>query len=220
MCATCALHLYDDSIACCHVCGLPAVMSQACEGCMRHTDLDALYVLGLHENELRSLVAELKFRHARQIAADIAPILKMLLPVLPDDALIVHLPTSHARARQRGFDQAELLARELARITGMSQCAVLRRHGNTRQVGASRRVRFEQAKAIFSLHSGVDMRGKTVLVVDDVVTTGASMEAAARELRAAGATQLFGLAIARGRKIGKQYSKITEVRDIISRAKS
>lgn len=217
-CAACMADVVDEAIYACHVCGLPTVSGQACVDCRAKSSLEAIFALGLHEAELRRLVAELKFAHARQVARDVAPSLAGSLPFMARSTVVTYLPTSYTRARERGFDQAELLARAVAEQRQLTFDGLLRRHGNARQVGARRADRFDQAKTMFSMRTGVSLAGKTIVLVDDVVTTGASMEAAGAILRAAGAERVFGLALARGSKIGKFYGKPTGVRGIIRRS--
>jgi len=218
-CAACMTDVVDEAVYACHVCSLPTVTGQACVDCRSKTSLEAIFALGLHEAELRRLVAELKFAHARQVARDVAFSLADLLPVMEHGTVVVtYLPTSYTRARERGFDQAELLARAVAEQRHLSFNRLLHRHGDARQVGSRRTDRFDQARTMFSARSGPLLAGKTVILVDDVVTTGASMEAAGNVLRAAGAECVFGLALARGSKIGKSYGKQTGVRGIIRRS--
>lgn len=197
VCAPCRADLVDDRLCCCHVCGAPSASYEPCNGCRRQTTLDALFALGAHEDELRDVIGRLKFTGARQVAHDIAPALASLLPVLSEPLLITHMPTAHARVRARGFDHAQLLAAALAAELQVHHAPLLSRHGAARQVGASKDLRARQAKAMFSLLHPEPVKGRTILLVDDVVTTGASMEAAARLIQRAGAKKVFGVAIAR-----------------------
>lgn len=197
ICAACRDELVDERVCACHICGLPSPSYEPCAECRAKTALDALFVLGVHEGELRELVHRLKFAGARQAAADIAPVLTGLLPVMPGNARIVHVPTAYQRARARGFDQAELLASAVSAESRCPRGSVLGRHGKTRQVGAGEDARRRQAEAMFSVRRPEQVEDCPILLVDDVVTTGASMETAARLLKQAGAAQVYGLAIAR-----------------------
>jgi competence protein ComFC len=107
--------------------------------------------------------------------------------------VVTWAPTSKDRRRRRGFDQAELLARRVARELGLPSAALLRRaHGppQTGRLAAERRV----GPAFVVVAARVPSH---VLVVDDVVTTGATLTAAARALRHAGAATVVGVAAAR-----------------------
>lgn len=197
VCISCRGELADEQLCRCHVCGVPSADYAPCERCRGKTALDALYILGSYEAELRELVSRLKFSGARQIAADIAPVLAELLPLFPDETIITHLPTANVRVRQRGFDQAALLAALLGHQLEMRHATLLRRVGDTRQVGTSRAARQKQARHMFALDQPTLLSGATILLIDDVVTTGASMEAGACLLKQAGAETIYGLALAR-----------------------
>ena len=116
--------------------------------------------------------------------------------------VLVPVPVHAQRRRERGFDQAELLAREVARQLGLPALAALHRsaltvaqHALGRQARASN---VGRAFAVREQHAAA-VRGRWIVVVDDVVTTGATMSACAQALRAAGAVAVSGLALARER---------------------
>ena len=96
----------------------------------------------------------------------------------------------------RGYDHAALLARELARHTELTTMPVLRRVGQTRQVGATRSQRLKQLEGAFYVRRPEEIQGKKILLVDDLVTTGATLEAAARCLRLAGARTVSAVVFA------------------------
>lgn len=199
ICKLCSFELVDEGLCRCHVCGLPSAGYAPCNACRRRTSLDGMFVVGWHEEEMRQLVGLLKFEGKRQVARDMAPVLSSLLPQFDTAPLVVHVPTAYVRARSRGFDQAKLLAKELARIQKWNTRDIFRRISNTRQVGSSKKVRQRQAKEMFVLRPLHLDPARPILLVDDVVTTGASMEAAAGLLRSAGAERVYGAALARTR---------------------
>jgi predicted amidophosphoribosyltransferase len=116
-------------------------------------------------------------------------------PGLLDDATLVAVPAHRARRRERGFNQAERLTRALARRTGRPARACLRRAGPaTRQLGARRAARLQPGRI------PIRVRGPAppvVLLVDDVYTTGATLDACASALRAVGAQTVKAIAFAR-----------------------
>ena len=155
--------------------------------------LDALFALLAYEGVGRELVARLKYRNARAVVTRLAVSMAALVARSVERFdIVTWAPTSLARRRDRGFDQAELLARRVARELGVPAVALLRRaHGppQTGRAGADRRL----GPSFVAVGAA---RGR-VLVVDDVVTTGATLTSAARALRAAGAAAVVGLAAAR-----------------------
>jgi len=116
--------------------------------------------------------------------------------------VLVPVPVHAQRRRERGFDQAELLAREVARQLGLPALAALQRSARTvAQHALGRQARagnVGRAFAVREQHTAA-VRGRWIVVVDDVVTTGATMSACAQALRSAGAVAVSGLALARER---------------------
>ena len=139
----------------------------------------------------RELVARLKYRNARAVLPALANAVAALVDAKAVD-VVTWAPTSSARRRERGFDQARLLARAIARRLHRPCRSLLTRVPGPAQTG---RPRYER---IGGPQFAVTTRpAARVLVVDDVITTGATMIAAARALKAAGATYVVAGAAAR-----------------------
>ncbi len=149
-----------------------------------------------YEDAGRDLVARLKYRNARSalpwLAGAMAALAAPNLPAPTDAAVVTWIPTTGERRRARGFDQAALLARAVARRLGLPCRPLLRRGPGPAQTGRSRAGRRRGP----ALDARGPVRG-TVLLVDDVVTTGSSAAAAARALRRAGASRIVVVAAAR-----------------------
>ncbi|NLA34711.1 MAG: ComF family protein, partial [Actinobacteria bacterium] len=141
----------------------------------------------------RTAITRLKFDNHRDALDTWAHLMVGAIDVMAD--LVTWVPTSAARRRQRGVDQAELLARSVGRSCRAPVKRTLRRTSSGDQIGrdrlARRTLRFEPIRGIERW-----VHGATVLVVDDVRTTGASLDAAAVALRSAGASQVYGVTIA------------------------
>lgn len=163
-------------------------MWRVCAACRPHTAVDVAWIATEHHEAARELVRALKFARAQSGAQVAARLMHQLLPPFPPGAALVPLPTATARVRERGYDQALLITRHLARLRHVPCKPVLRRHGATRQVGASRTQRQQQLQTAFSLAR--PLPAAHLILVDDVVTTGATIEAAARILKANGAHQV------------------------------
>jgi len=116
--------------------------------------------------------------------------------------LVVHVPVHETRARRRGYDQAELIARAAARRLGLEHVdALVRTRATTAQFDLDRRHRAANVAGAFMTRPerAGRIQGQWVLLVDDVVTTGASLAAAARALETAGAVGVSGITVARER---------------------
>lgn len=152
--------------------------------------------VGERSEVLRRLVDQVKFNRATAGIRDLADMLDKVLPVLPPETTVVPVPTLPSHARIRGHAHVERTAKELARRRGCQHAAVLRRRTKTTQRGASKTKRREQAKRAFAVTHRLDPN-RTWVILDDVVTTGATLQYAAKELRSAGATRVVVAAIAR-----------------------
>ncbi|UDY35625.1 ComF family protein [Dermatobacter hominis] len=154
--------------------------------------LDACWALLAYEDPVPQLVAALKYRNHRDVLAVVAWALAVFVvrSPTPVDA-VTWAPTSRSRRRARGYDQAELLARAVARRAGVPAVGALRRLPGPPQTGADRAHRLRGP----SFRAVGPVRGH-VVVIDDVCTTGATLGAAARALRDAGAVRTTGLVLA------------------------
>jgi competence protein ComFC len=120
---------------------------------------------------------------------------------LPADAVLMPVPLSLERRQERGFNQAELLTRQLAwqRKMPMLTNAIRRARHTPSQVGLSRVQRLENVSEAFVADPAL-VKGLIVIVVDDVCTTGATLGACARVLMEAGAAQVWAYTLARARR--------------------
>lgn len=153
--------------------------------------LDRCRALLAYEGPAREVVAQLKYRNARTPVRWLARGMATLVSAGEVD-VVTWAPTTPERRRERGFDQAQLLARALCRELGLPCRSLLARSPGPAQTGRSSADR--SRGPLFRPTHRLD--GLRVLVVDDVVTTGATFDAAGRCLRAAGAEVVVGVAAA------------------------
>ena len=147
----------------------------------------------------RNVVLGLKYRNRRQVARHLAGLVVNAIVASGDHRgvdVVTWAPTSDARRRARGFDQGELVARHVARQLGVPCRRLLVRSGPAApQTGRTRVERLHGPE--FAARPGLD--GCRVIVVDDVVTTGATLAACAEALEAAGAIAVSAITVARER---------------------
>jgi len=203
LCEPCWQSLPRHEAAACR-CGLPLSPGlAACPRCRRGRQVFAAGCsLGPYEGSLRVVIHELKFRHRRRAAARLAELLlegEATRRLLATSDVLVPVPLHPQRLRERGFNQAALVARELGRRTGVPCCddALVRRLDTTPQAGLSAAARRRNVREAFAVKRKASVAGKTVTLVDDVVTTGATAGACGRELVAAGAREVRLLSAAR-----------------------
>ncbi|MFQ5958709.1 MAG: ComF family protein, partial [Alphaproteobacteria bacterium] len=119
--------------------------------------------------------------------------------LLADADAVTPVPLHRLRLFARRYNQAALLGRELGRIAGVPfapDLLVRTRHTRS-QAGRSRRARFENVRGAFAVRRGEDVRGRRIVLVDDVMTTGATAGACAAVLKRAGAVRVDVLSVAR-----------------------
>lgn len=187
----------------CAGCGRPG--ASPCATCVAHIE-PAGWVPGLvlpvvaaaaYTGAARELVVGVKYRRRRDALAWMADAVAAAVTwgeLSP--AVITWLPASQSGRRSRGFDQGRLLAAAVGERLGLSVIEVLTRAGRGRQVGRDRAAREAGAMDITATTLEPDAVGCRILVIDDVVTTGASMTAAHRALHTAGAAAVVGAAFA------------------------
>ncbi|MGQ9888084.1 MAG: ComF family protein [Aggregatilineales bacterium] len=163
-----------------------------------HPPLAAAAATGPHEGLLQRAVWALKFDNGRHLAGPLGDRLAARLSALdwPADAVIVPVPLHPARLAERGYNQSQLLAEQLAASTGrLCMPYALKRVRQTRsQVGLDRDQRQANMAGAFAAESE-QISGRSVLLLDDVYTTGSTMAACAEAAHAAGARAVYGLTV-------------------------
>jgi ComF family protein len=157
---------------------------------------DEAYCYGAYEGTLRKLIHLFKYSGMRGLAVPLAGLLADALPRDRQFDAVTAVPLHWRRRWQRGFNQSELLGKAVARRRGIPALKLLRRAAATRaQAGLSNSQRRENVAGAFVARRRV--AGMRILLVDDVMTTGATAGACARALKKAGARSVSILALAR-----------------------
>ncbi len=190
----------------CRVCRTPFTGSQAldennlCKVCRASLqNFDAAYAYGAYEGALQKLIQVFKYGKIESLADPLSRLLLKSLPFGDNFDAVIAMPM-HWRKKhwERGFNQAELLAEPVARRYGLKLSNNLRRaHYTKAQAGLSEQERQKNLKDSFIVRRSAELQGKRVLLIDDVLTTGATLRAAAAALKASGAARVTALTLAR-----------------------
>jgi len=192
----------------CACCGLPLhgpgyESGQLCGGCtLEPPPFSSARSFGYYTTELSHIVQALKFQGRRNIADLLGPLMaSVFLESWNRDQIdmLVPIPLHPRRRRERGFNQSALLARSIARWIAIPVCdGVLTRVRHTApQVGLTDVERTRNLKDAFRCSGPAKVRGKRILLIDDVMTTGATAASAASVLSQAGAQRVSVLTAAR-----------------------
>lgn len=188
--------------ACGHGCRRGAILCARCSRRLAAAEplsggappgLDRVWSSAAHEGVARELVTALKFRRLLPVAGAMAERIGWLAPGGLLSGSVVPVPTSPLRSLRRGFDPAGEIAAALADLAALPLSPCLVRRGGGRQVGSGRARRLGQPPQVFQ-------RGpvpRSVLLVDDVLTTGATLSACARALRSGGAIRVAAVTFTR-----------------------
>lgn len=199
-CAACAQAVAPIQPPICSACGAPWDGEGHCPGCQEDPlALDGIRSCCLYAGPVRRALHQIKFHGRFAVAQALAPLMAEGWSRFSLEAdLVLPVPAAPARQRERGYNQAALLARAMAAQLSLplEETALRRIRGAPSQVGRSRTARRENVREAFQADpQRVD--GRRVVVVDDVCTTGATLEACAAALYRAGARSVWGFTLAR-----------------------
>lgn len=153
----------------------------------------------MFQGTVRQAILQLKYKHLKSLAA---PLSQLLLEYLDSHPLkgeaIIPVPLYPKRLRERGYNQASLLSKELGKLVGLpvEDDTLIRVKDSVPQARTRSAIeRRRNVQDAFASHQRLE--GKQILLIDDVCTTGATLDACATALKAAGAGSVWGLTVAR-----------------------
>jgi len=176
-------------------------------------NFDSAYSFGSYEGSLRKLIQLFKYGKIESLAS---PLSRFVLRAIPLDQAfdtVIAMPMHWRKQWERGFNQAHLLAQPVAKRYGLKLSSNLGRRRYTKsQAGLTEAERRENLKDSFCIRKPEQLRGKRVLLVDDVFTTGATLRSAAAILKTAGAAHVTAATLARVDRRNIELNPIPQAR--------
>lgn len=188
----------DDSLVfkvqSCFGCNSLSENGKTCPRCQRKFSLNGATVVYRLDDKLAKLIYQLKYFGRRDLANFFASKMHDAFDMTKFD-LITFVPADGRSQRKRGYNQAKLVAKAFSLKANLPFYEVLLRKKHTAQVGQGREQRFKSVKDNFL--AKMDLSSNRVLIIDDVLTTGSTLNECARVLKQAGATRVWGLVVAK-----------------------
>jgi len=207
LCQSCFDSFREIASPLCPICGRPFTPGieedHVCENCLRkRPSFDKAAAPYLYEGDLMTAIHEFKYGGKSYMVSALGPLLAAFASDWlkeRDDLILMPIPLHPKRLRERGFNQSLLLARHVAsRLDAKLDSLTLRRTRYTKpQTGLKSGERRRNVRRAFEVRNQKALRGKAIVLVDDVATTGSTLNECARVLKRAGCKEVYGLVLAR-----------------------
>ena len=174
---------------------------QVCSSCKSKSSLTGVNVMAHFEEPLKEVIHQYKYEFVKALKDDLAEIAWPHLAEFGENVVLTCVPSNPKRLAWRGYNQAEEIAQLLAKTNGTVFYPNLlkRTKYETPQTQLNRKERFKNVQNSFKADKRVDLTGKKVVIFDDLVTSGATLDACAKEIRKMGATRVWGFVLARNK---------------------
>jgi len=196
LCTHCIALFEPISTSICEICGVPTDDINVCSACTtKKHNFTTNHACFVYEDLVRDLLLSLKFRNKKNVAYGLgylwAGFVKSKAYLLDESIILVPVPMHPKKQRERGFNQAEILAKILSQELKIPFCNILTRTVDTPPMaGLHPSLRAENLQGAFSIVSKISVGGKKLMLVDDIYTTGASLNECALTLKNAGANTI------------------------------
>lgn len=160
--------------------------------------LDQVLILAVYQPPISQLIKALKYQHTKEAGKMLAQLLFLHI-IFPEFDLITNAPISKKRLNERGFNQAQLIAERLAKILNKPSGQLLKKIKDTKKQAQSNfQQRLSNLSGCFQVESQYRdfIKDKTILIVDDVISTGSTLNECAKTLKISGAKRIIGVALA------------------------
>ena len=201
LCYSCRQQLPQIMPPLCPRCGRPQSSGMLCPSCVAwRAEIDGIRSPFRFEGLIREAIHQLKYRHLRALAAPLAQLLRDYFAANPvPGEVLVPVPLHQKRLRERGYNQSSLLARELSKLINLpvvDDYLIRQRHAPPQARTSTVDERKSNVAGAFACRDQ-RLQDKQVLLVDDVSTSGATLDACAVALKIAGAASVWGLVLAK-----------------------
>lgn len=183
----------------CHVCKKKVTSGFLHKECKSETFLDGVVIACKYSHFIEQIIAELKYKFFTSTTPIIVDLMESSIKfnLLPKDSVFTFVPLYKTKKWSRGFNQTELIAKELSKRHNLKVEDILKRKRNTKtQVGMSREERIENLKDVFEVKT--NSLSEKIVIIDDVMTSGTTLEECAKVLKAGGVNEVYGFVLARG----------------------
>lgn len=201
LCSNCILsYLYINWEVRCYICGKPSSIGFVHKECSDQGYLDGLVYFTLYDQKVKEIISDVKYNYYYDILFEIGDMMGEYLKLfkLDGDIVLCDVPLHKHKLRVRGFNQSEILAKQIAKNRSLRFSNLLIRKVDTiTQVGLTREERENNLREAFISSKKIP---ENVLIVDDVFTSGSTLNQCARVLKQSGAKRVYGFVFAKSRE--------------------
>ena len=201
LCRKCQKQIITVQAPICPECSKLSENGQYCQRCQKGKALKGIIVATYYEEgPIKEMIHNFKYNHALELKKVLSDLLIQAVSQKTFD-FITFTPLHKRRLAERGFNQAEILAEKIAKKLKIPcEPLLIKTKSTKRQVGLTGQKRRENLEKVFKVKSYKveSLKGKKILVVDDITTTGTTLDECAKVLKSAGAKEVWGLVVARG----------------------
>lgn len=202
LCEVCQKKIIIRKSQLCPYCSAVSELGKFCKNCKKGA-LSGLLVATYYEPPVDRLIHGFKYQFVRELAPLFADFVKPNIEQFKEkytNPIIIPVPLYKSRLLWRGFNQSEEIAKIISKRLNLPISNCLKRTKNTKpQVELKREARLENPHGAFTIKNSEEIKDKTILLIDDIATTLATLETGASELKKAGARRVWGCVVARGK---------------------
>ena len=202
LCSPCVSKIKIFPVQTCHYCRKPQAFGKTCDQCSNKNRLDGLFILGPYDQLiLKEAIHSWKHERVKEIGNILGLWLanRLAHSFFRENSIITHIPLRRQRQFDRGFNQSEQLSLILAGKFQIPAKSLLIKIKDTEpQSSLNREKRLLNIRGVFAPAKDAKLSGQNIILIDDITTTGATMEEACRVIKKAGTKTVWGIALAHG----------------------